>query len=188
MKIVTIHGVNATKTSFSFLEKSWSEHTVEHIEWAPNMPLDMLVHSIVEQVARDNDVVLVGHSLGGVAAALVARLVDVRGVVTICAPLAGSRAAALLRFWTKSQTLNDIRPTNPTLIALQINPPIVPWLPIVSSTEQAFPLGEKGDGVVSLESQTAIPGLKYQHLSYNHYEPLISEKTVEFITAFLSKI
>lgn len=185
MKVWYIHGANASPLSFSFIKANIRPHDIEEIGYGHDVPLSKTVAELRRKaVLHDGPLAIVGHSLGGVIAAAVAQTADVERVVTLASPFGGSSAAALLQWFTRSQLMSDIAPSSSVLTSLRMNPPSVPMLSFVTAPG-IDTLGEKGDGVVTTVSQTALIGPTYETVDLNHFEVLLSRDIAQRIDRFL---
>src|SRR4051812_25368241 len=93
-----IHGLNSSHRSFAYLAKELDGKAT--INYSSHQPLAQSIAEVAAQIPKNRPVILIGHSLGGVIAMLIAtaKLHNVQKVVTISSPLAGSKAAIVARW------------------------------------------------------------------------------------------
>lgn len=188
MHIVYIHGLNSSHTSFSYIKDKLPEHTAHLIDYASHQRLSESLEQVMKKIPKTEKFAIVGHSLGGVIAALVAsaRPDQVEALVTISSPLNGSRAASTLR-WIPGAlpVLNDIVPRSSYIKevgALQLE---VPTLSIVSTGGHLPTSPEANDSVVAVSSQRGLKFGKKVEIKATHFEVLMHDKTVKLISDFL---
>lgn len=191
MKLVYIHGASATSASFNYIR----EHITD-----PYIPINYSSHNGFENNLLDmihaiekikGPVFFIAHSLGGVYALHLAQhiLDRVAGAVTLSTPYGGSREAELAKlFLPWNQLMKDIGPTGP---AMRLLPDLtVPknWTNVVT-TQGASPfIASKNDGVVTFDSMTALGSkMSLVELDLNHYEVVLSPKTVNIIKSKIKK-
>lgn len=183
-----IHGANSTPRAFAYVKKCLPVHRHHDIVYTVDRrnSFSHIATTIADKIrAFRKPVYLVGHSLGGVLAAAAARLTPVKAIVTMSAPFKGSTTANLARWWYMAPLLQEMRTSNPIFEKLQADPPQVPVLPIVTTAGDNPFITEANDGVVTVDSQTAIPDWEYQFLTLNHSEVLLDDSVVEMIRKFI---
>lgn len=158
------------------------------IDYNSRQPLEDSVQQVLKYIPKKETVTLVGHSLGGVIALLIAgrKLADVERVVTISSPVGGSKFAAWAR-WVSSgiPLLGDITPNARHIVELRKAKFDMPILSIIS-TGGALPTStEPNDSVVSVASQKALTGPKKIEVNANHFEILMHEKVIEHVKKFV---
>jgi pimeloyl-ACP methyl ester carboxylesterase len=185
--ICYIHGLNSSHNSFSYMEKEVGG--VAKIDYKSYQPLELSIAQVEKQLPKDQPLILIGHSLGGVIALEIAlnKQHDVQKVVTISAPLGGSRFA----FWAQYffgglPVLSDLTPYSALITRFTIETPDCPVLSIIS-TGGALPFSpEPNDSVVSIASQKALKYTKKVEVKANHFEVLMHDKTFEAVRKFIS--
>lgn len=187
-QIVWIHGLNSSSTSFSYIAQKLSEHEAYLIDYQSHQPLTASIAEVLAKLPKTGRVVLVGHSLGGVIATIIAADYPerVEKLVTISSPIHGSRAAATLRWIPGSlPVLSDIVPNGAIITrccGLQLK---VPTLSIISVGGHLPTSPEPNDSVVSLASQRALKFGKKIEVNASHFEILMHNQTVKAIDDFL---
>jgi pimeloyl-ACP methyl ester carboxylesterase len=186
--IYYIHGFNSSHRSFTYLESLIASEPVKKIDYDSRKSLEEIVAQVLKQLPKDKPITLVGHSLGGVVALLLAgrKSVQAERVITISSPLGGSKAAVFAR-WVVSgfPILSDITPSSPAmreLMALKDAPPVLSIISVGGSLPTSM---DPNDSVVSVASQKAFAPAKKVEINANHFEILMHEKTLEHINKFI---
>jgi predicted alpha/beta hydrolase family esterase len=131
---------------------------------------------------------LIGHSLGGLLATLMAaeHADRVDGLVAISTPFAGSKVAGTLRWWPgHPKVLEDLTPTAPKIELIKQLKLQVPTLSIYSSGGSLPMSPEPNDSIVTISSQKALPFGRKQEVKANHFEVLLHARTVKLVHDFL---
>lgn len=187
-KICYIHGLNSSRRSFNFLAQELEHNGDVLIDYDSRQPLEKSIAQVLRFIPKNEEVVLVGHSLGGVIALLIAtrKLAKVDRVVTISSPLGGSKAAVFAR-WVVSgiPVIGDITPNSSCIREIANCAPDFPVLSIFSTGGSLPTSNEPNDSVVSVASQKALPSAKKVEVKANHFEVLMHEKTVEQVRKFI---
>lgn len=182
-----IHGASSTPRSFNYLKSELPAHEFEDIQYTHDRPVIRVLDALVEKIESSPvPVNLVGHSLGGVlAVAASQRSNKVANVVTMASPLGGSQVAALMRWISPSQLLDDIHPHSSLIKTVKRTPNRCTIMSIVTTGGGISMLSGENDGVVTTESQTAISGPVYLRVPVNHFEVLLCRESVELIAGHL---
>lgn len=186
-KIYFIHGLNSSHRSFTYIAKEL-DLPLSKIDYMSQQALGTSIEQVLKQIPKDEPIILIGHSLGGVIAMNIAHagVRNVQKIITISSPLGGSRAAIYAR-WVVSglPVLNDIVPSSPYIRPLaKLNAPCE--VLSIFSTSGSLPTSqEPNDSVVTVASQKALPFAKKIEVKANHFEVLLHDKTVDAISKFL---
>ena len=190
MTIVYIHGASATSESFV--------HIREHIK-KPDLVIDYdsatgfanNLSDMRDQLDDVEKVFFIAHSLGGIYALHLAHHFPFKtlGAVTLSTPYGGSKEADFARYFLPfSQLMRDIGPlADPMAKVKELNFPSKNWTNVVTTRGQSPWIKQENDGVVTLESMRYHPKMELVELPLNHYEVVISNKTVEIIQARLNR-
>jgi pimeloyl-ACP methyl ester carboxylesterase len=185
--ICFIHGLNSSHHSFAYLANELGV-PLKAINYDSYQPLAKSVEQVARQLPKNEPIILVGHSLGGVIAMLVAHAGthDVKRVVTISSPLGGSKAAVYAR-WVVSglQVLGDITPHSVFMKLIEAEAAPCPVLSIISTGGSLPTSNEPNDSVVTVASQKALKYAKKVEIKANHFEVLMMDKTVEALRKFI---
>ena len=185
--VVYVHGLNSTHSSFSYIIRQLPEHHIHLINYPSHQPLADSIEQVLKQFPK-GEVDVVGHSLGGVIATLIAA--DHPGrigrLVTISSPFNGSRAASTLR-WIPGclPVISDIVPRSALIARFGQLELKLPTLSIISTGGHLPTSPEPNDSVVSLSSQRALKFGKKVEVKASHFEVLLHDKTVKAISEFL---
>jgi pimeloyl-ACP methyl ester carboxylesterase len=187
-KVFFIHGLNSSHLSFSYIGLIL-DLPVAKIDYKSQQRLVISIDQVLRQLPKNEPIILVGHSLGGVIAMNIALsgLRNVEKVVTISSPLGGSKAAVYAR-WVVSglEVLNDIVPSSPFIRPLSEYQPACPVLSIYSTNGSLPTSNEPNDSVVTVASQRALPYAKKAEVKANHFEVLMHAKTAHLIQDFIA--
>lgn len=187
-RIIFIHGTGASWRSFSYLRDRMPPHEATYISYIPDDKLESVIQNTKDLLNtitdKDDPITIVGHSLGGVIGYAAHHHPAVAKLVTLSAPFGGCAAADFFRWVSPSPMFDNIRPNGKILRTVRSVPLKVPMLAIV--TTSGLPLDkEPNDGVVTVSSQTAIPGPQYHRVHLNHSEALMDDDTIETINKFV---
>lgn len=182
--IAYIHGLGSSGKSFNHIIKSLPHHNHALIEYDSTQSLMNSLKDVESQLLKlPNDTALVGHSLGGLIATILASTrLETSELVTISSPLAGSKIASILR-WIPGypSVIADITPNSLYISYIRQLELDVPTISLYSTEGHLIPTAAASDGVVSVESQKALRfGYKHE-IRANHFEVLMHEKTVSLI-------
>lgn len=162
-------------------------YSPQFFEYPGDEPVIEVTQRLLKQLAGDGrPAMLIGHSLGGIIAAICAGAPNVKRIVTICAPFGGIRFAEFLSIFMSHPLFNDLRSHGPLLSYVRDHPMIKPHLAIVGSRGLPSFFHEENDGVISVASQTAMLGPRYEVVNFNHFEVLLSDAVVDLIHNFAS--
>ena len=186
MQIAYVHGFNSSHRSFNYIQSKLPGHEIIPISYKSHQPLRDSLDEVRRQLPKGR-FSLVGHSLGGVIAVLMAAEHHDRvdKVVGISAPFAGSRAAIGLR-WLPGhpKVLHDIIPTAPKIELISQLKLANPTLSIFSTGGSLPTSSEPNDSIVTVSSQKALPFGKKSEVKANHFE-VLHERTVKLMQDFL---
>lgn len=186
--IAFIHGLNQTHLSFQHLAAQFTDHKVVLIDYNSHQPLNDSIAQVVKALPKNEELILVGHSLGGVIATLIAlnKTLNVKKVVTVSSPLGGSRAAVYARWIVGGiRVFNDITPASPAIVRLESELAPCPVLSLISVSGSFLNSNEPNDGIVTVASQKALPYAKKVEVKANHFEILMHDKTIDTIRKFV---
>lgn len=193
-KIIFVHGAFSSSRVFNFIRLSLKDVAVfDDFEYDWEQPTDLVAKQLA---ARINDctqpVVVVGHSLGGNVAVLATQHVigtNLKQIVTISSPFGGSNAATMIKLMYPSvRVLRHICSSSPHIAALRQFTPNVPVCSIVTNKRLGLFQYEPSDGVVTAQSQMALPYPNYVKLDCGHTEVLLMPETVDTIRRLLHSI
>ncbi|MHA2055086.1 MAG: esterase/lipase family protein [Candidatus Hodarchaeales archaeon] len=190
---VWIHGAFASHTSFNYLKGQMTCHNDLMINYDWNKDLVQVAKEIEDYIKIRTDgeeIDLIGHSLGGVFAAILAHSdLNVRSLITLSAPFGGIEVNMFIKWWFPFvifEQMANLREHHDQLLGKRID---VPHVCFVSTKDGANPifLGRPNDGVVSIESQRAMEHANYIDVDVNHYEILMSEDVIDVMRPMLKR-
>lgn len=187
MRIIYIHGANATSVSFNYIRSqlAYNDHVVEYNS---NDGFTSNLIRIHQEIKDFTDVFFIGHSLGGIYALHLADLMPaaVLGAVTLSTPYGGSEIADFVKYLLPfSKLLRDIGPASKPMQTTRDTKVQHPWLNIVTIKGDSPWMARQNDGVVSLSSMRCRTDMELVELPVNHYEVLLSPATVDIIKSRL---
>ncbi len=191
MKIVYIHGANATSESFNYIREHINHESI-HLEYKSENGFLKNLAEMKERIKDTNSVFFVAHSLGGIYALHLAHHYpkNVQGAVTIATPYGGSISADYVRWFLPfCQLLKDIGPcSEPMQLTHQISV-TVPWTNIVTTQGSSPFMKEGNDGVVTVASMKKhARDMQLVEIAQNHYEILMSKQVVDIIIQNINKL
>jgi pimeloyl-ACP methyl ester carboxylesterase len=191
MNIVYIHGASATGDSFNYIRQHLNYPDEIVIEYNSQNGFDCNLADMKNIISNTNNVVFVCHSLGGIYALHLASAFpdQVLGAVTISTPYGGAESADYAKYFLPfNRLLQDIGPnSDPIKTANRIRLQH-PWLNIVTTRGDSPWIVQPNDGVVTINSMRHRSEMQFEELYINHYEVVMSPKTVDIIKEFVYNI
>lgn len=192
--IMYIHGAYASPTTFSHMAERLPEHRAIFADY------DCLTTS-VEDVAQNLKTIatesfggepysIIAHSVGGVVGLCLATSGEpIEQIFTMSTPFGGSQAASLLSlvFFT-TPIFADINPHGMTIRNVLSSEISIPIRSVVSTAGGSPLMQGANDGVVTVASQTSLPGPEYHTVDYNHFEVLMAAPVVDLAREFLFEV
>lgn len=188
--LVVLHGLNSTCNSFNYIlsELEHPSDRILKINYASHQSLIKSVFAITAQLSYTEDIILIGHSLGGVLAMILAHAGShrVKKVITISSPLGGSKAAIFAQWIMKDvDVLRDITPYSPLIKLIEHTQAPCPVLSIISTSGGLHGAKEPNDSIVTVASQKALLYAKHVQIEANHFEILLMNETVQAVRDFI---
>jgi pimeloyl-ACP methyl ester carboxylesterase len=191
MNIVYIHGASATGDSFNYIRQHLNHTDEIVIEYNSQNGFDRNLADMKNIISNTNNVVFVCHSLGGIYALHLAAVFPDRvlGAVTISTPYGGAESADYAKYFLPfNRLLQDIGPnSDPIKTASRVRLQH-PWLNIVTTRGDSPWIMQPNDGVVTVRSMRHRSEMQFEELYINHYEVVMSPKTVDIIKKFVYNI
>ena len=191
MNIVYIHGASATGDSFNYIRQHLNHPDEIVIEYNSQNGFDRNLADMKNIISNTNNVVFVCHSLGGIYALHLAAVFPDRvlGAVTISTPYGGAESADYAKYFLPfNRLLQDIGPnSDPIKTASRVRLQH-PWLNIVTTRGDSPWIMQPNDGVVTVRSMRHRSEMQFEELYINHYEVVMSPKTVDIIKKFVYNI
>lgn len=188
---VFLHGANSSSNSFNYIASQLQLNSKEFtkIDYKSSNGFYPNLEHIANTIASKGKIFLVGHSLGGIYALHLSKLVDVAGAVTIGTPFSGSSLADWAKIMIPAyQLFHDVGTMSHPIVMgneIQIT---VPWTQLVSSKGRVPWMIPNNDGVVTLRSQMSRNDMTHVLLPYNHYEIMCAPETPKLISEMYNKI
>jgi len=191
MRIVYIHGANASSISFNYIRSKIKQSDIL-IEYDCHCSFDDNYNDMLARLSKTrSQLFFVAHSLGGVYALHLAAALGKRvaGAVTLSTPYGGSQEAEKARMFVPgNQLLRDIGNNSKPIRRLGDLPIHANWINIVTTAGASPFIHGDNDGVVSVASQTALERhMQFVRVAVNHYEVVLSLDTVKLIKQKLKK-
>lgn len=191
MNIVYIHGASATGDSFNYIRQHLNHPDEIVIEYNSQNGFDRNLEDMKQIVGNVNDVAFVCHSLGGIYALHLADAFpdQVLGAVTMSTPYGGAESADYAKYFLPfNRLLRDIGPSSAPMKSASRIRIQHPWLNIVTTRGDSPWIIQPNDGVVTINSMRHRSEMQFQELYINHYEVVMSPKTVDIIKEFIYNI
>lgn len=191
MNLVYIHGASATGDSFNYIRQHLNHPDEIVIEYNSQNGFDRNLSDMEQIISNVNDVAFVCHSLGGIYALhLAAAFPDrVLGAVTMSTPYGGAESADYAKYFLPfNRLLRDIGPNSAPMKSASSIQIQHPWLNIVTTRGDSPWIIQPNDGVVTVSSMRHRAEMQFEELYINHYEVVMSPKTVDIIKEFIYNI
>jgi pimeloyl-ACP methyl ester carboxylesterase len=190
MIIVYIHGASATSESFTHIQEHVDGQHLA-IEYDSANGFFQNLQYMIEQLKNIDKIFFVAHSLGGVYALHLANHFPnkVVGAVTLSTPYGGSKSADYAKYFLPfSRLMRDIGPYSEPMLSIHSMKVPPNWTNVVTVAGNSPWMHEANDGVVTHASMQALAGMELIKLEVNHYEVVISNKTVNIIKHKLQQV
>jgi len=188
MTIVYIHGASGTGESFNYIRQCLDQQDELIIEYDSRNGFDYNLREMKSQLSALENIRFCCHSLGGIYALHLSDMIpdQVKGAITISTPYGGAESADYAKyFYPFSQLLRDIGPNSSPIKAANSIKIQHPWIQIVTIKGSSPWIFEPNDGVVTVKSMRHRKDMTQIDLDTNHYEVVISSKTVDIIRDFI---
>lgn len=190
MKIVYIHGASATGESFNYIREHLNHIDEIVIEYSSKDGFEENLEHMKKILQEFDNMFFVCHSLGGIYALHLAAYFKNRviGAVTISTPYGGSSAADYAKYFLPfSRLLKDIGPNSRPMKLTNNTAIIHPWTNIITTAGDSPWMVEPNDGVVTIASMKHRKDMNFIEVENNHYEVVISPKTVNILKTKLKE-
>jgi len=182
MKLVYIHGANATSESFNYIRSKIGDGI--DVNYDSRNGFENNLKDMLAQLKNIKDIFFVAHSLGGIYALHLANAIpeQVLGAVTISTPYGGAEVADYAQYFLPfSRLMRDIGPSSWAMRQADRINIQHPWTNIVTLKGQSPFIIAPNDGVVTIDSMRHHADMELVEVYYNHYEVVLSDKTVRVI-------
>ena len=188
MKLVYIHGANATSESFNYIKSKLG--TGIDIDYDSRNGFENNLKDMQTTLQDHKDLVFVAHSLGGIYSLHLANSMpnNVKGAVTLSTPYGGAEVADYVQYFLPfSRLMRDIGPSSWVMKQASKIKIQHPWTNIVTVKGQSAFMHEPNDGVVTIASQKHHKDMELIEVDYNHYEVVLAEPVIKIIKERIKK-
>jgi len=188
MKLVYIHGANATSESFNYIREHIGQGLA--INYDSRNGFEYNLEEMKMQLSNYKDIFFIAHSLGGIYALHLANYFpeQVLGAVTLSTPYGGAEVADYAKYFLPfSRLMRDIGPSSWAFEQADKIKIQYPWTNIVTVKGQSPFLLAHNDGVVTVDSQRHHADMELVEVDYNHYEVVLAEPVVKIIKERIKK-
>jgi pimeloyl-ACP methyl ester carboxylesterase len=188
MKLVYIHGANATSESFNYIKSKLGDGV--DINYDSRNGFENNLKDMQSTLSRHTDLVFVAHSLGGIYSLHLANTMpmSVKGAVTLSTPYGGAEVADYAQYFLPfSRLMRDIGPSSWVMKQASRIKIQHPWTNIVTVKGQSAFMHEPNDGVVTIASQKHHEDMELVEVAYNHYEVVLAEPVIKIIKERIKK-
>ena len=190
MKLIYIHGASATGESFNYIREHLNHNDDVVIEYSSKNGFEENLEQMKKILVDFDNMFFICHSLGGIYALHLANHFkdQVLGAVTMSTPYGGSSAADYAKYFLPfSRLLRDIGPNSRPMKLTNKLEVIHPWTNVVTTRGDSPWMVEPNDGVVTIASMTHRNDMEFIELPLNHYEVVISPKTIDILKEKIKK-
>lgn len=184
MKLVYIHGANATGASFNYIRTHLATSNDILLSYDSTAGFTANLQDMMDTLQNEEAFSIVAHSLGGIYAVHLANTFSnqTQKVVTISTPYGGSEMANFVQYLLPfNKLMQDITPSSQPIRHANKMEIACPWVNIVTTRGNSPFLNTFNDGVVTLSSMRHREDIKLIDVYANHYEILIMPDTVDII-------
>ena len=186
MNIVAIHGAWSSPTSFNHLRSqisaNWRLVAYDHIKH------DIDDISVLADIAITDPCIVIGHSLGGIAALTTHDNPLVKGIITLASPTAGLELNLIQQYLSRSKLISGIARGSRCINGIHAKTYDKPILHCIAGTGFNPFIYEDSDGVLPIKVQTSWTCGPMVKIDANHYEILQHSDTVREIDRFISTV
>lgn len=185
--IVYIHGASATAESFTHIRQYVRDYFDEPdimLEYKSENGFEQNLEQMKGKLDGEDRLFFVSHSLGGIYSLYLANYYKetTRGGVSLSTPYGGSKEADFARYFLPfNKLMKDVGTMSRPMRESRELPAPPNWTQVVTTVGQSPWIHDANDGVVTLESMRYRTDFELIELPLNHYEVVISDKTVEII-------
>ena len=192
--IVYIHGASATAASFTHIRQYVRDHFEEPdimLEYKSENGFDNNLDKMKKEIDNDDRLFFISHSLGGIYALYLANYYQEKtvGGVSLSTPYGGSEQADFAKYFVPfNKLMKDIGTMSAPMREAKYLAAPPNWTQVVSTVGQSPWIHGENDGVVTLKSMRSRRDFEQVELPLNHYEVVISNRTVEVILDRIKRV
>jgi pimeloyl-ACP methyl ester carboxylesterase len=182
MKLVYIHGANATSESFNYIKSKIGKGI--DLDYDSRNGFENNLKDMLSKLSGHTDLVFIAHSLGGIYSLHLANAIpnQVVGAITLSTPYGGAEVADYAQYFLPfSRLMRDIGPSSWVMKQADKIKIQHPWTNIVTVKGQSPFMHEPNDGVVTIASQRHHADMELVDVDYNHYEVVLSDQVIKLI-------
>ena len=182
MKLVYIHGANATSESFNYIKSKLG--TGLDLNYDSRNGFENNLKDMQSTLQAYKDIVFIAHSLGGIYSLHLANAMPaaVKGAVTLSTPYGGAEVADYAQYFLPfSRLMRDIGPSSWVMRQSDKIKIQHPWTNIVTVKGQSPFMHGPNDGVVTIASQKHHEDMELVEVDCNHYEVVLSDAVIKII-------
>jgi len=189
LKLVYIHGANATSESFNYIQDQVGHGITINYDSRNGFEYNLKV--MQQELATTKDMIFIAHSLGGIYALHLANSMpgQVLGAVTLSTPYGGAEVAEYAQYFLPfSRLMRDIGPSSWVMRQADRIKIQHPWCNIVTVRGHSPFMLSSNDGVVTIASQKHHVDMELVEVDYNHYEVVLSDTVIAIIKDRIDRI
>lgn len=192
MKILALHGAFSTPYVFNYIQHTLEGYQFDFFSYQDKFrDVSSVIEDCNSKINTDNeDVIILGHSLGGVIGANLLSNKKVKGLVTIASPVGGIKMNFYTsNFFFKRTFVQEITPFSPVIVSCKDNIELTkkPVYNIITTNGFSPFMNNENDGVVTVESQITKNSKKI-YIPANHHEVLQHPQTILELNKIFPKI
>jgi len=188
MKLVYIHGANATSESFNYIKSKLGEGL--DLNYDSRNGFENNLKDMQSSLNGHTDLVFIAHSLGGIYSLHLANGMPdaIKGAVTLSTPYGGAEVADYAQYFLPfSRLMRDIGPNSWAMKQADRIKIQHPWTNIVTVKGQSPFMLAHNDGVVTVASQKHHADMELVEVDYNHYEVVLSDVVIRLVEERVNK-
>lgn len=196
MKLIIIPGAYSSHISWCYFEQEMPDD-IERIflDYNPENPLEDIIKSFTEILSKiDDNLIVVGHSLGGIIALnLSNQCSNIKKVITNASPFGG----ILISRWMVYVSLiitpfnniwSNTHADNSFLTCLRNKNPKVETKVFIVETQNSTMWWEPSDGIVTVASQKALgkqANIEYKFISGTHADAMLHPDFISYVAKII---